>query len=101
MLRVATNFYKELFKKEDTPNIRLKDHFFSPREKITPGENLEFERRFTKVRLEKLSLVLMLKEHKVLMAYLSYFFQKFWKIIKEDLMEHFYDWYNDRLDIYR
>jgi hypothetical protein len=29
------------------------------------------------------------------------FFQTFWEIIKDDLLELFEDWFNGRLDIYR
>jgi hypothetical protein len=38
MLKIATSFYKELFRKEDRPNIRLLDDFFSPEEKVNHQE---------------------------------------------------------------
>jgi hypothetical protein len=50
ILKVATEFYKELFKKEDRPDIRLLDDFFSHEEKVTPRENIELEKEFSEKR---------------------------------------------------
>jgi hypothetical protein len=47
MLRVATDYYKELSKKKDRPNNRIKEDLFSLEQKVTPQENLELERGFT------------------------------------------------------
>jgi hypothetical protein len=52
MLKVATEFYKELFKKEDRPYIRLLDDFFSREEKVTPQENIELEKELSKKEIK-------------------------------------------------
>jgi hypothetical protein len=47
MLKIATNYYKDLFSKEDRPNIRLREYFFSHEEQVSPQENIELEKNFT------------------------------------------------------
>jgi hypothetical protein len=39
MFKVATYYYKHLFKFEDRPDIRLQDNFFSEEEKLTEEED--------------------------------------------------------------
>jgi hypothetical protein len=39
MLKIATNYYKDLFRRKDRPDFRLADNFLSESEKITPIEN--------------------------------------------------------------
>jgi hypothetical protein len=39
MLKVATDYYEDLFKFEDRPDIRLQDNFFSEEEKLTEEED--------------------------------------------------------------
>jgi hypothetical protein len=73
MLKIVTEFYKELFKKEERSDIRLMNDFFSPEEKVTLQENLELEKEFSEDELKMQCLGLMLKGHLVLMDYLSFF----------------------------
>jgi hypothetical protein len=40
MLKVATDYYKDLFRFENRPDIRLQDYFFSEDEKISQEEKL-------------------------------------------------------------
>jgi hypothetical protein len=100
MIRVATYFYRELFKKEDRPNIRLKEDFFSREKKVTPQENLDLERRFTESEAREDVFGSYAEEAPGPDGLSFLFFQTFWEIIKEDPLELFDDWFNDRLDIY-
>jgi hypothetical protein len=47
MLELATSFYKDLFKKENSSGFSLQDDFFSPKEKITVEQNIGLESPFT------------------------------------------------------
>src|SRR4051794_25197109 len=40
-------------------------------------------------------------EHRNLTGYLFYFYQKYWDIIKEDLLAMFDEWFDNNLDIFR
>jgi mannosylglycoprotein endo-beta-mannosidase len=53
------------------------------------------------MKLERQSMALMLKGPQALMGCPFLFFQTIWKIINEDLLELFEDWFNGRLDIYK
>jgi hypothetical protein len=101
MLKVATDFYKDIFKNEARPAIILQDTFFSEDEKVTMEENRMLGSAFTE------------KEVKIA-AFGSYadgapgpdgipfmFYQKFWEVIKNDLISMFNAWFNDDLDLYR
>jgi hypothetical protein len=46
MIKVASDYYKDLFGWEARPVISLRDDFFSPSEMVTLEENLILEGRF-------------------------------------------------------
>jgi hypothetical protein len=43
MLKIATDYYINLFRKEDRHDITLRSDFFSPEEKVTTQENVALE----------------------------------------------------------
>jgi hypothetical protein len=47
MLKIATDYYKNLLKKEGRPNITLVNDFFSPEEKVNDEANSILENSFT------------------------------------------------------
>jgi hypothetical protein len=53
MLQVATDFYKDLFKKEPCSGYSLKDDFFSPEEKITETQNKTLEAPFSEEEVKE------------------------------------------------
>jgi hypothetical protein len=53
MLKIATGYYKDLFKQESRPDIRLKTDFFSAEEKIREGENIMLESRFSEEEIKE------------------------------------------------
>jgi hypothetical protein len=101
MLKVATDFYRDLFKKENRPDIRLQDNFFSEDEKITLEENIMLGSAFTEEEVKTA----------VFGSYADgapgpdgipfMFYQKFWDVIKLDLINMFNAWFDDNLDLYR
>jgi hypothetical protein len=101
MLKIATEFYKELFKKEERPDIRLMNDFFSPDEKVTLQENIALEREFSEEEIKNAVFGSYVEGAPGPGGLTFLFFQSFLDIIKGDLPELFDDWYHDRLDIYR
>lgn len=47
MIDVASNFYRDLYKKEDRKGFSLSDDFFSEGEKVTGNDNISLESPFT------------------------------------------------------
>jgi hypothetical protein len=101
MLKIATSFYKELFKKEDRPNIRLLDDFFSPEEKVNHQENIDLEKEFSEKEVKDAIFGSYAQGAPGPDGVSFLFFQTFWEIIKEYFLEIFDEWYNGRLDICR
>jgi hypothetical protein len=101
MLKIATGYYKDLFKEEARPDIRLKPDFFSEEEKVRVDENNMLESRFSEEEIKEA----------VFSSYadgapgpdgLSFmFYQCFWDIVKFDLINLFEDWFEGDLDIFR
>jgi hypothetical protein len=101
MLKVATDFYRDLFKKENRPDIRLQDNFFCEDEKITLEENIMLGSAFAEEEVKTA----------VFGSYADgapgpdgipfMFYQKFWDVIKLDLINMFNAWFDDNLDLYR
>lgn len=101
MIDVASNFYRDLYKKEDRKGFSLSDDFFSEGEKVTGNDNISLESPFTEDEVN----------NPVFGSYsngvpgpdgLSFlFYQYFWQVIKDDLMALFHDFHAGGLDIYR
>jgi hypothetical protein len=53
MLKVATYYYKDIFKFDDRPDIKLKDDFFSKKEKVIAEENIMLGSVFTEEELKE------------------------------------------------
>jgi hypothetical protein len=56
IIKVATQYYTELFKFEPRPNINISSSFFSEGEKLGFEENEVLEDKFTEEEIKKLSL---------------------------------------------
>ena len=101
MLKIAVDFYKDLFKYENRADIRIRDDFFSEEEKVSVEENVLLEQAFSMEEIKEA----------VFGSYSDgapgpdglpfFFYQKYWVIIKEDLFGFFNDWFANKMDIYR
>lgn len=93
MLTIATDFYKDLFKAESRPDIRIREDFFSDEEKVSQVENDLLSAPFTVDEIKEA----------VYGSYSDgalgpdglpfYFYQKYWDIIRHDLVELFNGWF--------
>jgi hypothetical protein len=101
IIKVATQYYKEIFKFEPRPQINISNNFFSEGGKVSEEENAVLEEEFTEEEIKK----------RVFESYpdgapgpngISFmFYQHFWNVVKGDLIEMFDDFHKGRLDLYR
>jgi hypothetical protein len=101
MMRVAVDFYKNLFAVENKEDIFLSSDFWETEDLVTQAENDTLDAPFS---IEEI-------KEAVFSSYsdgapgpdgLSFmFYQKFWEILKEDLVSLFEDFYKGDLDLYR
>jgi hypothetical protein len=101
MLKVATDYYKNLFKYENRPTLGLQDNFFADNEKVTLEENIMLGNASTEEEM-KIAVFGSYVDGAPGPDGLSFmFYQKFWDIIKKDLIDMSNAWFRDDLDLYR
>jgi hypothetical protein len=101
IIKVATQYYNELFKFEPRPKINISNSFFFEGEKVSEGENAVLEDRFTEEEIKKVVFE-SFPDGALGPDGVSFtFYQHFWDVIKGDLLEMFDDFHNGRLDLYR
>jgi hypothetical protein len=101
IIKVATDYYMDLFRFESKPNINIDDNFFDDEEKMTVEENEGLEAIFTKEEV-KIAVFGSYSDGAPSPDGLSFlFYQKFWGLVKDDMMAMFANLYGDKLDVYR
>lgn len=101
MLNIAVDFYKKLFAKEDKSNVSLGEDFWDNSEKVTSEENDLLQARFSEEEIKE-ALFNCYAEGAPSPDGLSFiFYQKFWDLIKTDLLNLFHDFRNGTLDLFR
>jgi hypothetical protein len=93
MIGIPMDYYKTLFGFEDRPNIRLKSNFFSEEEKVKVDENEMLSKSFSEEEIREAAP----GPHGLSFM----FYQTFWDVAKNDLVEMFNAWHEDNLDLYR
>ena len=101
MMEVAVNFYKDLFKNEGRPNIHLADDFWNHNEKITEVENNVLTAPFTELEIKEAVFSCYAEGAPGPDGISFVFYQKFWDLVKGDLVKMFNDFFNGELDLYR
>jgi hypothetical protein len=101
IMKVATQYYKNLFKYEARPNISLGDNFFSEEDKLSRDEMDILEEEFTKEEVKR-AIFESYSDGAPEPDGLSFmFYHKFWRVIKGDLLEMFRNFHRGELDLYR
>ena len=101
MMDIALNFYKDLFAREERVNINLDDNFWSESEKVSNEENELLVAPFSEEEIKE-AIFSCYAEGAPGPDGLSFiFYQKFWDIIKGDLVSMFEDWFKGDLDLFR
>jgi hypothetical protein len=101
MLKIATDFYKDLFKAESREDFSLSEDFFSDNEIVSTEVNASLDKPFTEEEVR----------HAVFSSYsdgapgpdgLSFMcYQKIWHLVKDDVMAMFRDFHLGKLDLFR
>jgi len=101
MMKVAVDFYKELFAKEENSGVRLGSSFWEDVDKVTPEENSSLIAPFTEAEIKE-AVFSCYAEGAPGPDGLSFlFYQKFWNLIKADLIDMFNDFFKGDLDLSR
>ena len=101
MLDIAVDYYKNLFAREERNGFSLADNFFSEDELVSTDENAILEAPFSELEI-KLDLFNSYADGAPGPDGIPFFFyQKFWNLIKPDLLALFADFHAGKLDIFR
>lgn len=85
MLKIASDFYKDLFKKEDREGFSLNQDFFSSEEKISEDRNEALQAPFTEKEVKE-TIFGSYSEGAPGPDGLSFLYlQEFWETIKQEL----------------
>lgn len=101
MLNVAVDFYKNLFKKEDSKEISLDEDFGEDRDKVTEQENEILQAPFTQEEIKEAFFSCYAEGSPGPDGLSFLFYQTFWDVIKADLCSLFRDFYEGKLDLFR
>jgi hypothetical protein len=101
MLNLAVGFYKELFAREERAPIKLSENFWEESQKVRSEENESLVAPFSEAEIKE-AIFSCYPEGAPGLDGLSFiFYQKFWDVIKKDIIAMFDDLYKGELDIYR
>jgi hypothetical protein len=100
ILKVAAEYYKDLFRWEGRGSSSLGNNFWAPEELVSPAEVMELETPFLEDEV-KAAMFNSYAEGAPGPDGLSLFYQKFWGIIKTDLMKLVHEFQEGRLDLFR
>jgi hypothetical protein len=101
ILMIVASYYKELFKKEDRGVVFLDDNFWDLEERILVAENLELESPFSDMEVKSAVFDSYSEGAPGPDGLPFLFYQKFWNVIKEDLMNLVRDFQIGDLDLFR
>jgi hypothetical protein len=102
ILKIAINFYKDLFKKEDRTSVSLRSDFWDPEDLVTGVENAELEAPFCEEEVRAAVFSCYSEGGGTGPDGLSFlFYHKFWDVIKMDILHMFDDFFKGQLDLFR
>jgi hypothetical protein len=101
MIKIAREFYKDLFSKEQREDIALDQSFWDNEDLITQEENDMLTAPFTEGEIKEV-IFSCYAEGAPRPDGLSFlFYQKFWEVIKKDLVDMFNYFHKGDLDLHR
>jgi hypothetical protein len=101
IIEVANQYYKGLFRYEPRPNLNIEENFFSVDERLREEEAMGLESRFTEEEIKKAVFESYADGAPGPYGLSFMFYQKFWEVIKKDILEMFEDYFRGELDLYR
>lgn len=101
MMKVAVDFYKNLFAKEERGGIKLVDNFWEVSQKVSADENDGLTAPFLESEIKEAVFSCYPDGAPGPDGLPFLFYQKFWDIVKTDITNMFNDFYNGDLDLCR
>lgn len=101
MLQIAINFYKNLFGKEDRMDINLDPDFWDPTNIVTDEENELLAQPFSEEEIKEAVFSSYADGAPGPDGFPFLFYQKFWELIKFDLINLFRDFDQNTADLFR
>lgn len=101
MLDIAVKFYKDLFAKEDRVGVCLDQDFWEPEDMVTREENDMLTRPFMEEEVKEVVFSCYSDGDPGPDGVSFMFYQKFYDVIKGDLLAMFNDFHLDKLDLHR
>jgi hypothetical protein len=101
ILKVATNYYKELFSWENRGDVSLDSQFWDSSEMVSPEENLELVAPFSEQDIKRTIFDSYAEGAPGPYGLSFLFYQKFWEIIKGDLFNLVQVFQEGKLDLFR
>jgi hypothetical protein len=101
MMKIAVDFYKNLFKQECRGDISLGESFWSEEEKVTTEENNILLAPFTEKEIKEAIDSCYAEGAPGPDGLPFLFYQKFWNIVKNDIIASFQDFHEGGLDLCR
>jgi hypothetical protein len=101
IMRMASDYYKELLKWEDRGGFSLGENFWDPEDILSDKERNELEKQFSEEEI-KFSVFSCYPEGAPGPDGLSFlFYHKFWEVVSKDVVAMFNDMFAHKLDLFR
>lgn len=101
MMQIAVDFYKNLFAEEPASSVNLGADFWEEEDKVTKEENDLLLAPFSEKEIKSAVFTCYAEGAPGPDGLPFLFYQKFWDIVKKDLVDMFEDFHKGRLDLYR
>jgi hypothetical protein len=101
MMQIAVDFYKSLFAKEPESGVNLGSDFWEEGDKVTREENVLLIAPFTEAEIKEAIFSCYSEGGPCPDGLPFLFYQKFWDVVKGDLVALFKDFHKGNLDLSR
>jgi hypothetical protein len=101
MLNIAVDYYKALFSAEDRLDINLADDFWDENDMVTEEQNLILDADFSEKEVKEAVFGSYADSAPGPDGFPFLFYQKFWELIKPDLMGMVNEWNCGNLELFR
>lgn len=98
---MAVDFYKNLFAKEPEANVKLGPSFWDDQDKVSAEDNNALVAPLTEDEIKNVVFSCYPEGAPGPDGLPFLFYQKFWNLVKNDLVDLFKDFHAERLDLYR
>jgi mannosylglycoprotein endo-beta-mannosidase len=98
---IAVHYYKNLFGAEPLMDISLSEDFWNPSEMVIDAHNSELDKEFSEKEIKEAVFGSYAEGAPGPDGFSFLFYQKFWDLIKPELLRMFSDWHRGELDLFR